>query len=88
MLKKLKLSKLSEAMLKDKEMSSLLGGESLCTCSCYYEGEPGGSSNFSNMVANLDTLGPDGHSAQGCNNYFAFTYEGTLYYTTLAGTAS
>lgn len=37
MLKELKLSKLSEAMLKDKEMSSILGGES--TFSYCYEGQ-------------------------------------------------
>ena len=86
MLKELKLSKLSDAMLKDKEMGSILGGES--TFSYCYEGQPGGSSNFNNMGANQDTLGQGGHSVQGCNNYFVFTYEGTLYYTTLAGRAS
>lgn len=88
MLKELKLSKLSEAVLKDKEMSSILGGESICSCSCYYQGQPGGSSSFNNMVANLDTFGPGGHSANGCNNYLAYTLEGALYYTTISGKAS
>ena len=36
-LKKLKLNALSEAVLKDKEMNALKGGDSCCTCSCYYE---------------------------------------------------
>ena len=33
-LQKLKLHKLSEASLKDKEMNALIGGYSGCYCSC------------------------------------------------------
>ena len=61
--KKLKLSTLSEALLKDKEMGSLYGGDRTCDCSCYYQGQPGGSSSSSN----IGDYGGD--SVQGCNQY-------------------
>lgn len=64
-LKKLKLNALSEAGLKDKEMSALKGG-TCCTCSCYWEGTPGGSSSLDNSGANF-TFG--GESIKGCNEY-------------------
>lgn len=80
--RKLKLSTLSKAVLKDKEMDSIFGGDSICTCSCAYAGQPGGSSSNNNMVANLN-LGPGGHSVNGCNQYFAFETSGTIYYTEL-----
>jgi natural product precursor len=67
--KKLKLSALSEMMLKDKEMGSILGGEGRwCTCSCAYANQ-GGSSSNDNSAANYD-LGPHGgYSTSGCNVY-------------------
>ena len=67
-LKKLKLNALSEAVLKDKEMNALKGGDSCCTCSCYYEKEPGGSYTMDNMGANHDSPN-GGTSLNGCNQY-------------------
>ena len=74
--KKLKLSALSEAMLKDKEMCSILGG-TLCTCSCLYEGKPGGASWDKNSAANYHLGGPygnGGYSPGGCNNYYTSNF--------------
>lgn len=66
--KKLKLNALSEMMLKDKEMCFIMGGR-FCSCSCAYEGTPGGSSSANNKEANYN-LGPDGgYSTSGCNAY-------------------
>lgn len=69
--KKLKLSALSEMMLKDKEMGSILGGEDqdrYCTCACAYANQ-GGSPSYDNSAANYD-LGPEGgYSTFGCNTY-------------------
>lgn len=64
-LKKLKLSTLSETIMKDKEMNGLKGGNS-CGCSCYWEGQ-GGSSVDDNAEANY-TLG-NGESKNGCNEF-------------------
>lgn len=66
-LKKIKLNALSEAGLKDKAMGVLKGG-TCCTCSCYWEGKPGGSSSMDNMTANHDSPG-GAESKHGCNQY-------------------
>lgn len=63
---KLKLTALSDAIMKDKEMSAILGGN-CCTCSCYWEGK-GGSSVEDNKNANYAV---DGYSVNGCNGYWA-----------------
>lgn len=67
--KKLKLSTLSEALLKDKEMGSLYGGGRDCNCSCYYQGQPGGASSEQNKNANYNIGDYGGDSVQGCNQY-------------------
>lgn len=65
-IKQLKLSRLSERELKEKEMNAILGGNS-CSCSCYWEGRGGSSINDNNMANyKLDTS-----SIHGCNQ---FTY--------------
>ena len=66
-LQKLKLHKLSEASLKDKEMNALRGGN-CCSCSCYYE-YAGGSSTAVNANANLGIGSYGGYSPVGCNEY-------------------
>lgn len=63
-LTKLKLSNLSDSNLKDKEMSSLIGGKE-CYCSCYWQGRSG-SSVDDNVNANY-VHGFD--SKDGCNEY-------------------
>lgn len=65
MSKKLNLTTLSDAIMKDKEMSAILGGSNCCTCSCYWEGK-GGASSEDNMNANY---GFNGYSINGCNEY-------------------
>ena len=65
--RRLKLTALSEAMLRDKEMGCLLGGSACCFCSCLYEGQSGGSTSSQNSVAN-SALGMS--SPMGCNSYF------------------
>lgn len=83
---KLKLSTLSTAALKDKEMGSIFGGDSICSCSCAYAGQ-GGSSQADNMTANL-SLGPGYHSTSGCNQYVAFEIGGTISYFEVYGKES
>ena len=63
-MKKLKLTTLSEAILKDKETKAVLGGN-CCGCSCYWENNKG-SSVEDNRNANykLDTT-----SSEGCGQY-------------------
>ena len=65
-MKKLKLTTLSEAILKDKESNAIKGGN-LCTCSCYWEGTEGGSSTGDNRSANYAL---DLGSQHGCNQYY------------------
>lgn len=64
-IQRIKLNALSEAQLHDKEMNAILGGSYSCECSCYYEGQPGGSTSADNAVANsgLNIISP-----VGCNN--------------------
>lgn len=63
-MKKLKLTALSENIMKDKEMKAIVGGH-CCNCSCYWENR-GGSSDADNISANY-MLGTE--SINGCNQY-------------------
>ena len=76
--RKLKLSALSEALLKDKEMSTIfVGGDSrYCTCSCAYEGLPGGASAEDNRAANYNLGNYGGYSTTGCNQYYMSSTSG------------
>ena len=64
-MKKLKLTTLSETILKDKESKAILGGY-CCTCSCYWEGTEKGASTEDNASAN-NALRTE--SKHGCNQY-------------------
>ena len=64
-MKKLKLTALSENIMKDKEMKAIVGGVLCCTCSCYWENNTG-SSTDDNRDANF-ILGTE--SEHGCNQY-------------------
>lgn len=71
-LKKLKLNALSEAGLKDKEMSALKGGNyDNCRCSCYWENQSGSSSE-DNADGNWAT---GTESVHGCNQYIYNGFE-------------
>lgn len=61
-IKRFKLSALSAAGLRQKEMGAIIGGNT-CGCACAYEGQ-GGSSTSSNMSANY-SYGMT--SSYGCN---------------------
>ena len=76
--RKLKLSALSEALLKDKEMSTIFGGgdSCYCTCSCAYEGLPGGASAEDNRAANYNLGNYGGYSTTGCNQYYMSSTSG------------
>ena len=74
-MKKLKLTTLSEAILKDKESKAILGGNLSCSCSCYWENNTG-SSTHDNASANYDKGIPSVH---GCNQYKVVSDENTLY---------
>ena len=75
--KKLKLSTLSDSMLKDNEMVAIFGGdERICSCSCAFE-DNGGSTNKDNSAANYKLGDNGGYSTTGCNNYV--TYAGEYY---------
>ena len=79
-LKKIKLNKLSDDALAQRQMKGLKGGsviERHCTCSCAYA-NAGGSSTNDNMPANY-RLGPQGgYSKTGDNDsgmgYVIVTY--------------
>lgn len=66
-MQKLKLTTLSEAIVKAKGSNAIRGGN-ICNCSCYWEGKGGATLN-DNMNANyaLNT-----HSQHGCNQYMKF----------------
>lgn len=55
-LKKLKISQLSTAELKEREMNMLLGGNDYgdCSCGCTYASETSGSSKSTNEKTNID----------------------------------
>ena len=76
--RKLKLSALSGALLKDKEMSTIFGGgdSRYCTCSCAYEGLPGGASAEDNRAANYNLGNYGGYSTTGCNQYYMSSTSG------------
>lgn len=76
--RKLKLSALSEALLKDKEMSTIFGGgdSRYCTCSYAYEGLPGGASAEDNRAANYNLGNYGGYSTTGCNQYYMSSTSG------------
>lgn len=63
--KKLKLTTLSEAILKNKEFQAVRGGQ-LCTCSCFWQGTEEGASIEDNTNANYKE---GGRSQHGCNQY-------------------
>lgn len=70
---KLKLTALSDAIMKDKEMSAILGGN-CCTCSCYWENNTG-SSSVDNRDANFNW---GINSPIGCNQYI-YCEDGSYY---------
>ena len=72
--KKLKLSTLSETMLKDKEMNGLWGGERKCTCSCMYT-EQNGITWEQNSAANYELGETGGYSVGGGNNYWTMEFD-------------
>jgi natural product precursor len=68
-LKELKLNDLSTKNLNNRQMNTLKGGGNCCTCSCFYAGQPGGSSSIDNRNANHD-LGDGAYSPVGDNRYW------------------
>lgn len=62
----LKLNKLSKSVLNNREMKETKGGR-CCTCSCAYEGQPGGSSTSNNRQANYGLGDEGGYSTTGDN---------------------
>lgn len=73
--KKLKLSTLSEAVLKDKEMNAIIGGIRKCGCSCRYQGQSGGSALNNNSTANYYLGDGGGYSPEGCNYYATVEFD-------------
>lgn len=65
-MKRINLTKLGQSSLTKNEMNSLHGGDEYhtCGCSCYYEGEEGGSSANDNGFENAKG---DMHSPKGVN---------------------
>lgn len=63
-MQKLKLTTLSEAIVKAKESNAIRGGNK-CNCSCYWEGK-GGSTMSSNRNSNYEL---NTWSQHGCNQY-------------------
>lgn len=64
-LQKIKLNKLAENSLANREMKELKGGNYCCSCSCAYANN-GGSSIDANRDANMDY---GYHSRTGSNSY-------------------
>lgn len=64
-IKRFKLTSMTSAVIKSKEMSSLIGGAGTdCSCSCYYENQ-GGSSTNDNKMANY-AYGYDSEKRNSC----------------------
>ena len=70
-MKKLKLTTLSEAILKDKETKAVLGGNFSCSCSCAWRNNTG-STAYDNTSANYDR---GIRSEHGCNQYMKWENE-------------
>ena len=66
--KRFKLNALSAEGLRNKEMTAIIGGTRICTCSCYWAGQ-GGSIADDNKNANYAIGDYGGESSQGCNQY-------------------
>jgi natural product precursor len=66
-LSKLKLNVLNEQSLEERQMNALRGGDSVCTCSCYWANN-GGSSSRDNSRANYNSIDHK-YSNQGSNCY-------------------
>ncbi|MCD7932600.1 MAG: TIGR04149 family rSAM-modified RiPP [Tannerellaceae bacterium] len=62
-LKKLRLTQLSQNEMNQREMNALNGGSSFCGCGCHYSGAGGGSSTAGNYNANQT----NGYSSYGGN---------------------
>ena len=78
-LKKIKLNALSDYNLESREMNSIMGGERVCSCSCYWANQ-GGASIEANNMANY-RIGPSGgYSSEGCNQFTYSDEEGALYW--------
>ena len=62
----LKLNRLSDQKLAEKQMNMVTGGQGepscYCCCGCLYEGQPGGSTSADNRAAN----GASGKWTAGC----------------------
>ncbi len=67
-IKRFKLNVLSYEQLRQKEMSTIVGGVRACTCSCYWENQTG-SSSADNKNANYALGDYGGESIHGCNQY-------------------
>lgn len=64
-IKRFKLTSMTSAVIKSKEMSSLIGGAGTeCSCACYYQ-DQGGSSTEDNKMANY-AYGYDSTHRNGC----------------------
>lgn len=64
-IKRFKLTSMTSAAIKAKEMSSLFGGSGTeCSCSCYYQ-DQGGSSTNDNKMANY-AYGYDSTNRDSC----------------------
>lgn len=74
-LQKIKLNKLAENSLANREMKEIKGGW-CCTCSCAYA-DTGGSSPKDNRAANYNK-GDGTHSTSGDNYYFMCIEVGPL----------
>lgn len=68
-LKKIKLNKLSNNALAERQMKGLKGGCRFCTCSCAYAGH-GGSNAQDNKSANFAIGSEGGRSKTGDNFYY------------------
>lgn len=78
-LKNIKLNRLSDAELQEREMSDLKGGN-VCGCGCHYENS-GGSSTMDNGSANVG-IGSSGGTSSGGNNACYTDIGGTITGTT------
>ena len=58
----LKLNKLSEQELSNRELNSLKGGRNCCICACYYAGTSGNDGTYSNNHK-IDDCGGYGNGA-------------------------
>lgn len=75
-MKKVKLNMLTNREISISQQNQILGGYRACSCSCYYQSEPGGSSLQANCEGNYRIGVHGGHSIKGDDKFHTISSGG------------